>query len=570
MFEWESSFEPHILERGWNYYKKGSVKHLVRKDGRIEAVVTGSEYYRVSMEYDGHNVSGAYCSCPYAAGGNMCKHMAAVLYEADQSNNRRDESISPGAEESDVFSNLADVLPIAKIIREADRNKLEELLIEFADRDCKIENYIRATLSGMGSPIKLREIKKEISAIFSAHTGRGGYIDYNSAFDLASELCTYLWNMAERLIDTGQYFDAFEMTVYALEKLDNYSIDDDGQIADISDTGYSIWQSIIAKCPEEEKRRIKRWFIQKNEDENVVFYLNDSIQEFLRYELATEEELHQEIDALDLLIEESRGSTKCKYVYTQHYGYSMEAIDMRIYLMKKLEMGEKDIDEFRREHLNFQSVRKHFIDKAQAEGNIEEEILLLKTSKALDRDSAFLVNSYSQRLIDLYHSRGELDLEKEERRESFLAYRLATVEDFRAYREMCSEDEWKRERVCLIESRDDIDKRCELYAEEKMLTELYELISSSKNKLAQCNKYGFLLAEKYSEQILDVYQCYVLELADTARSRSAYDELIRYLKRMQQYDGGREMVQSLCDEWIEKYPTRRVMVQELSEFALSR
>ena len=22
-----------------------------------------------------------YCSCPYAAGGNNCKHMAAVLYE---------------------------------------------------------------------------------------------------------------------------------------------------------------------------------------------------------------------------------------------------------------------------------------------------------------------------------------------------------------------------------------------------------------------------------------------------------------------------------------------------------
>ena len=47
--------------------------------------------------------------------------------------------------------------------------------------------------------------------------------------------------------------------------------------------------------------------------------------------------------------------------------------------------------------------------------------------------------------------------------------------------------------------------------------------------------------------------------------RIFYDELIRYLKRMQQYIGGKEMVRSLCNNWIVKYPTRKVMVQELSK-----
>ena len=81
----------------------------------------------------------------------------------------------------------------------------------------------------------------------------------------------------------------------------------------------------------------------------------------------------------------------------------------------------------------------------------------------------------------------------------------------------------------------------------------------------KCYKYGFLLAEEYSGPILQEYFTYVSGIAENARNRSAYDELIRYLKRMRQYTDGTEMVQKLCKTWILKYPTRKVMVQELGE-----
>ena len=79
-------------------------------------------------------------------------------------------------------------------------------------------------------------------------------------------------------------------------------------------------------------------------------------------------------------------------------------------------------------------------------------------------------------------------------------------------------------------------------------------------------KYGFLLAVQYSEQVLEMNRDHVKALAVNARSRSSYDELSRYLMRMQQYKGGNEMVRSLCSEWMSKYPTRKVMVSELSRF----
>ena len=129
-------------------------------------------------------------------------------------------------------------------------------------------------------------------------------------------------------------------------------------------------------------------------------------------------------------------------------------------------------------------------------------------------------------------------------------------------------NEWNKERVELIRSRTDTDKRCELLAEEKMLPELYNEIFKQNKKLNLLNKYGFLLAEDYSEPILHEYHDYISSVADYARNRSSYDELVRYLKRMQQYIGGRDMVRNLCREWIAKYPTRKVMVQELQKMML--
>ena len=144
-----------------------------------------------------------------------------------------------------------------------------------------------------------------------------------------------------------------------------------------------------------------------------------------------------------------------------------------------------------------------------------------------------------------------------------MSYQQAKIEDFRAYREMCSKEAWNKERVELIESRMNIDNRCELLAEERMFPELFTAISEEENRLSLLNKYGFLLAEDYSDPILLEYCRYVSSLADHARNRANYNELIRYLKRMQHYKGGNTLVRTLCREWIDKYPTRKVMVQEL-------
>ena len=49
----------------------------------------------------------------------------------------------------------------------------------------------------------------------------------------------------------------------------------------------------------------------------------------------------------------------------------------------------------------------------------------------INKESPYLIHSYSERLIELYHVRKEYSLEKAERRFDFMSYQAAGVEDFR-------------------------------------------------------------------------------------------------------------------------------------------
>ena len=80
---WQTLFKPHILDRGEAYWQQGHVAELHRTPDGIQAVVAGSEDYEVEIELDDGMVCDMYCSCPYAEDGSACKHMAAVLFAAE-------------------------------------------------------------------------------------------------------------------------------------------------------------------------------------------------------------------------------------------------------------------------------------------------------------------------------------------------------------------------------------------------------------------------------------------------------------------------------------------------------
>lgn len=79
MMEWQSLFEPRILERGLDYYQMGHVTNVIDEAGVLSAIVTGTQDYEVELDLSEEDNLGLFCECPYAADLNTCKHMAAVF-----------------------------------------------------------------------------------------------------------------------------------------------------------------------------------------------------------------------------------------------------------------------------------------------------------------------------------------------------------------------------------------------------------------------------------------------------------------------------------------------------------
>ena len=84
MGKWYTLFRQHILDRGIQYFEDGYVSDFMYSNNGITARVNGSDIYDVEITLDGEDVMDMYCSCPHAAGGNNCKHMAAVLFKFEE------------------------------------------------------------------------------------------------------------------------------------------------------------------------------------------------------------------------------------------------------------------------------------------------------------------------------------------------------------------------------------------------------------------------------------------------------------------------------------------------------
>ena len=567
MFEWEHLFESHILDRGWSYARKGAVEYIKEKDGRIEAVVSGTEYYKVVLERTGSPVTSAYCSCPYAAKGYYCKHMAAVLYSLDAKDAL---TLNTGRGQDEDFQEYMEVeeqsppVSIEQLISEADHEELEAVLLDLALEDDRLESRIRSMLLESRIRISPSGLRWEIDNIFNTYTYKG-YIDYHNAFSFANDLIDCLKKISEQLLKQQSYLELFEVTIYAYTRLGNCDIDDDGEITEISHVCYEIWQNIISECPTEVRDSIKEWFDIHSSDGTVIDFMEDYLQDFQRYELASREQLKKELAQLDQMVEACKEKTQCSTIYTTFYGYNIEAVELRIILMRRLGASEEEVDQYRRKYMNFRSIRKYYLQKAQQEEDVEKEMQLLLMSKQLDKNEHYLMHAYAQRLIELYQRQNNPEREKVERRNDLLSYTMFSLDDFRNYRRLCSAEEWKRERIKLIEAQNDNGRKCQLLAEEQLYDELFRLImqENQERQIDHLNQFGFLLAEDYSEEILSVYREYVSQLASYARNRTSYELLTRYLLRMQQYTGGKELVEKLCETWIAKYPTRKVMVSEL-------
>lgn len=81
---WKNYFREMILERGKTYYQRNRVMNLTYQNLIYKARVLGEVGYDVEIKMRDEDIIYMKCTCPYAASGQHCKHMAAVMYAIEE------------------------------------------------------------------------------------------------------------------------------------------------------------------------------------------------------------------------------------------------------------------------------------------------------------------------------------------------------------------------------------------------------------------------------------------------------------------------------------------------------
>lgn len=554
MSDWKDLFQEHILDRGESYYFDGAVLELHKTEHGYHAVVEGTEDYEVDIEMEGGRVCEMYCSCPYAEDGNNCKHMAAVLFEIEEQNGEDilTEETCPDDQEQEL----------EEIIERIPEEELRFFVKGIAAQNSEIRNTLMTRYAVKIDEKQMDLLKQGVGQLVWEYGDRSGYIDYRNALDFCWALENYLEEKGNTLIERKCYGQAFELTNYVFKTIGNIDIDDsDGGTAQVANACYDKWKEILENCSEEEKNEMFSWFMSHLSCDYVVDYMEDYMEDFLTHEFQNREMLEKMLKDLDKKIEMQTSSTDCGSTWSARYGYENNIIK-RLEFMERLDLPAEEIREYRRQHWRFSAVRELEIQENLDNGNLGEAIRILQESKILDKEYPGLIARYSEQLISIY----ETQTDKEAYKKELLYYVFECPQNNLVHiyklKEVCTDKEWEDYREQILKRPKNYNILYPFMEKEGMYERMIECIKKE-TFIYNLDRYEKVLKDKFPEQVRDIYISYLHHEAERAGNRKRYRELIKYLKKIRRYPGGKEKASEIAENWRGMYYRRTAMMDEM-------
>lgn len=543
---WKDLFQDHILGRGIDYFTSNLVENVYVKDNIIEATVYGTEEYKVEIVKHNEEIRNLSCNCPYADGENNCKHMAAVLfYLEDKENTLSGQDIGES---------------IGKLVEEADLIIIKDFLIDILKNDEKLLNRFKIKLQCDVSPTDMKRYKNQVNNIFRRYAGYHDFVDYKNARGFISELEEILDNDIRLMLDNNQLKEAFELTNYIFIKVGNQDMDDsDGGTGEIANICSEIWQEILYKSDIKLKREIFKWFID-HLDGSVIDYMEDYIEQVIFDDFKEEEFMEKKSIFLDNEINEYK---KDKGLQLNSFRLGELALH-RIEILETKNVDQKKIEEYCKENLEINQVRKYYIDICINKKDYDMAIELLKEGKDKEKDWPGLLLNYSLKLKDLYKQIGKHKLYEEELWALVLNYKAGDVELYKELKSIYTDKEWMKEREIVFSKLSPYRGIDKLYELEGLYDRLIELVLNS-HGLYMVMEYEEILKDIYPEELLNKYENTINAMATNTSGRAHYREIVSILRRMKKYPGGKLKVSEIVSDWELRYRNRPAMMDELSK-----
>lgn len=573
---WQKLFASHILERGYDYYCDGAVENIEIGRDDLRADVVGTEDYEVEISLNDGEVTDMYCSCPFAAGGNNCKHMAAVLYEwtADimdedepEDTDNEDEDDDEDAESMDLFEPAVTVCDykkksaaVEKLVTSAERDIVQAFLVSVLAEDKKLLLRFRNMVNKCATKEDVEDYFEQIDEIADRYLGRDHFINYYQAYDFMLELEEIIDKDVRRMIDNGSHISAFHVMNHIFVLLGNVDMDDSGgETSMLAEQIYQLWLELLTKVNAQDKRKMFIWFTT-HMDGSVIDYLEEYIEQIIMEEFKEPEYEQDKLSFMEEMIEKAE---KKDSGWSRDYAVGKWTV---IYLktLEEKNAPEDQLEEICKKYWNNSGVRRYYIDRYFEKKEYDRVLQVLDESIELDKAYRGQVLEYNQKKKEIYRLQGNKSAYIEQLWKLVLEQSAGDLDIYKELKAQYSEKEWliKREELFKkLSANAHIDR---LYKEEKLYDRLLAYVLKSSGLYA-VQSYENVLKKEYPKQILSKYQGEVNKMASCTGNRKHYADLVALLRRMKRIKGGSEIVETIVEEWKIKYRNRPAMMDELSK-----
>lgn len=573
---WQKLFASHILERGYDYYCDGAVENIEIGRDDLRADVVGTEDYEVEISLNDGKVTDMYCSCPYAAGGNNCKHMAAVLYEwtADimdedepEDTDNEDMDDDADAESMDLFEPAVTVCDykkksaaVEKLVTSAERDIVQAFLVSVLAEDKKLLLRFRNVVNKCATKEDVEDYFEQIDEIADRYLGRDHFINYYQAYDFMLELEEIIDKDVRRMIDNGSHISAFHVMNHIFVLLGNVDMDDSGgETSMLAEQIYQLWLELLTKVNAQDKRKMFIWFTT-HMDGSVIDYLEEYIEQIIMEEFKEPEYEQDKLSFMEEMIEKAE---KKDSGWSRDYAVGKWTVTYLKTLEEK-NAPEDQLEEICKKYWNNSGVRRYYIDRYFEKKEYDRVLQVLDESIELDKAYRGQVLEYNQKKKEIYRLQGNKSAYIEQLWKLVLEQSAGDLDIYKELKAQYSEKEWliKREELFKkLPANAHIDR---LYKEEKLYDRLLAYVLKSSGLYA-VQSYENVLKKEYPKQILSKYQDEVNKMASCTGNRKHYADLVALLRRMKQIKGGSEIVETIVEEWKIKYRNRPAMMDELSK-----
>lgn len=548
--KWKQLFKPHILERGMKYYNAGCVDSLEADEDQITAVVEGTEDYDVLIELDRGKVLDMECNCPYAEGGENCKHMAAALYAWQQSGSPKPVS-SKDTQDSYV--------QLKASVDGTDDKLVRRFLTDLLWKDDKARLHFMAEAQPERSPELAREVGDMVDDIVDRYM-EDGYIDYYEADDFIDELNEILGKEVETRLERGKDREAFDISCRVFLALDEVEMDDsNGGISIIADQCQKIWQTILKRADDSLRREIFDWLMEQCGGE-IIDYLEDFCEDTLMRCFDAPEELKEilacEQSALDRAM--LRGADKWGYNFPARR-YAMNCIR----LMERMDASNEALTDYVRRYWQLEDVRKYYIEKRRQAGDWEAVVRALGESIQLANRRGSRAVDYHKQLKDAFAELGWKDEYRKKLWEIVTDIDPADLGVCHEYRDLFDPEDWPEEREKLFAALPKGAGLAALFADEELYDRLLALVLEE-DSFHLMRIHETELLKRYPDKVLDMYAREINWAARNTADRSTYQQWVQTLAHMREMPGGEKVVDEIVAAWRVQYKRRSAMMDELN------